>query len=152
MVLKLLKEADVTLKLNKCALYTNRNDYYGYVIKPGLIEVANHTAEFTYELIAPTAVAELRSFLGLCNGFKNFVPNFARVASPLLERLKKTQEKELEPDSEKELEATDVLKNWFHRQSPHFPKEKNSLHWILARVTVKSVEFRFRSKITVETD
>ena len=37
----------------------------------------------------PHDVSSLRSFLGLCNVYRRFVPNFARIVVPFTKKLKK---------------------------------------------------------------
>lgn len=41
-VLRLLKDADVTHKLENCAFFPNQIDYLGHAIKLEKLEVANH--------------------------------------------------------------------------------------------------------------
>lgn len=56
-----------------------------------------------------TSVSELRSFLGLCNVYKWFVPNFAPLAAPLKMKLKKGEPLQFWMDAT-EREAVDTLK------------------------------------------
>ena len=39
--------------------------------------------------VAPTSVAEIRSFLGLIGYYQRFIENFSRIAKPMTELLKK---------------------------------------------------------------
>lgn len=109
MVLIVLKASNVTLKLKKQACFTNRIDYLDFVIKSGRHEVTNHRADAIRELKIPTKVIALRSYLRLCNGFRQFVPNFARITSPFSSRPKKTKQKEPRSLEENELKSLDAL-------------------------------------------
>lgn len=73
LVLQLLIDAGFTLKLKKCASFTNTIDYLNLVIRPGQLEVSNYTANAIRELNIPTTVTELRSFLNFCSVFRSFV-------------------------------------------------------------------------------
>jgi len=109
-VLRMLMEAGVTLKLRKCSLFADKVDYLGHVIRPGKLEVSEHTTDAVRDVKEPTTVTGIRSFLGLCNVFRRFVPNFARIAAPLNAKLRKGEPVSFGPFNDKEQEAFDTLK------------------------------------------
>ena len=109
-VLSLLADAGVTLKLKKCFFFTDKIDYLGHVIRPGKLQIAEHTTDAIRQLQAPTNLTELRSFLGLCNVFRRFVPNFARIAAPLNRKLRKGEPTVFGPLNEEEMGALEELK------------------------------------------
>lgn len=82
-VLRIPYTAGVTPKLKKCKLFTETIDYFRHVIRPGRLELAEHTANDVVKLELPTTRTELRSFLGPRNVKRCFVPKFARFAAPL---------------------------------------------------------------------
>lgn len=43
------------------------------------------------DLNEPRNVTESRSFIGLCNAFRRFIPKFARIADPLKEKIRTNQ-------------------------------------------------------------
>lgn len=69
---------------------------FGLCHQTGRLEVANHAAEAIRKLKVPTTGFEPRSLLRLYNVFRRFVPNFARIASPYSEHLKKTKRSNLD--------------------------------------------------------
>lgn len=88
-VLQLLYRASVTLKLKECKLYAEQIDYLGHVIRPGCLELSEHTTDAVVKLIGSTVQMKLCSFLGLCKVSRRFVPNFTHVAVPLKKKLGK---------------------------------------------------------------
>lgn len=110
-VLTLLNNAGVTLKLKKFTFFMDTIDYLGHVIRLKRLEIANHTAEAIHGLRPPTSLTELRSFLGLFNVSRRFVPKFARLAAPLNKRLRKDQPFTFGPLNREEMATLDVLKN-----------------------------------------
>ena len=109
-VLTTLQDAGFSLKLRKCEFFAETVDYLGHVIRPERLQVAQQKIEAVKGFKMPTTQTELRSFLGLCNVYRRFVPNFARAAAPLNDLLKKGQAFELPPLDEKQRKAFDSLK------------------------------------------
>lgn len=64
-VLRLMKEASMTIKLKKCPFFCESIAYLGHVIAPGKLQVARKTTEATAARLYPTTVYQMRSFLGL---------------------------------------------------------------------------------------
>jgi hypothetical protein len=95
--LTLLGNADLSLKLKKCHLFAETVDYLGHVIRPGRFGVAekNTTALKTAPL--PRTQTELRSFLGLCNVYRRFVPKCTAIAARLNASLGKGTPPQLGP-------------------------------------------------------
>lgn len=81
--------------METCDYFANMINYLGHIIRVGRPGVANHTTDGIRELNTPTIQTVLHSFFGLCNVFYRFVLNFARIASPLPARLRKSPAKDL---------------------------------------------------------
>eukprot|EP00171_Calliarthron_tuberculosum_P023550 IDg23550t1 len=109
-VLQVLKSAGFSLKLRKCSFFKQTVDYLGHIVRPGLLSVAEKNTASIKEAIFPETQTQLRSFLGMCNVYRRFVPNFARTAAPLNKLLEKGQSAELSPPSAEQNEAFELLK------------------------------------------
>ena len=109
--LTLLGNAGLSLKLSKCHFFSETVDYLGHVIRPGRLGVAekNTTALRTAPL--PRTQTELRSFLGLCNVYRRFVPRFSALAAPLNALLCKGMPPQLGPISEGGIAAFNALRD-----------------------------------------
>lgn len=78
------QEASVTLKLYKCAIFTEKVSYLGHTIFSGtLAVVVADPAESIREAPSSTYKTRMWFFLGACNVYKWFVPDFAGVADRL---------------------------------------------------------------------
>jgi len=78
-VLRLLCDAEVTLRLPKCRFFRQTVEYLGHEIKPGRLGVMDAHTRALREARFHTTRTQVRSFLGMCNVFRRFVPNFARM-------------------------------------------------------------------------
>ena len=108
--MKALQEAGFSLKLKKCDFLKNKVYYLGHVVRPGKLAVAQKTNKAVEEFRLPETQTHIKSFLGLCNGYRRFVPNFARIAAPLKALLKKGMSPMLDSLSPKAVESFIRLK------------------------------------------
>jgi len=104
-VLTLVKKAGVSLKFPKCQFFQDSCDYLGHTISPGKLQVAKKCKEAIMKAFPPRTVKELQSFLGLCNVYRRFVPNFARIAEPLTKKLRKGEPQTFGDLNEEESQA-----------------------------------------------
>ena len=108
--MSLLHKAGLTLKLPKCHYFKNSVDYLGHIVTPGRLEIARRATDAIDKALPPRNATEMRSFLGLCNFYRRFVPNFSRIAKPLNQRLTKGQPTKWGDLIDEETEAFKTLK------------------------------------------
>ena len=104
-VLTRLREAGVTLNLEKCKWFAHEVEYLGHVISPGRLHVHNKNTAALRDARFPTTKTQLKSFLGMCNVYRRFVQDFTRRARPLNELTKADVDAKL-PSPSAEAEAS----------------------------------------------
>lgn len=87
-ILSALHKANVTIKLGKCAFFTQKVRYLGHIIEPGKLSIDETVTKALKEAEQPRNKQELRSFLGLCNVYRRFVPGYTNISAPLNKLLK----------------------------------------------------------------
>ena len=78
-----LREANLKLKPSKCHFARPSVNFLGFVVSSeGILpDPGKLSAVETFPV--PSCVKDVRSFLGLCNYYRRFVKDFAKIASPL---------------------------------------------------------------------
>ena len=77
------------VKLKKCEFGQTETTYLGHTLKGGQIAVQNDKVQAVSQLPVPTTIRQLRSFLGACNYYRRFIKDYAKIAKPLTQLLKK---------------------------------------------------------------
>ena len=108
--LTLLGNAGLSLKLKKCHFFAETVDYLGHVIRPGRLGVAEKNTNALKAAPLPRTQTELRSFLGLCNVYRRFVPRFSAIAAPLNALLAKGTPPQLGPLPSAAITAFNLLR------------------------------------------
>jgi len=84
-----LREANLKLKPSKCCLLQKKVAFLRYVISQEGVETDHGKIDAIINWPVPTNLMQSRAFVGLCQYYRRFVPNFSEMAKPLHELTKK---------------------------------------------------------------
>lgn len=88
-IFKKLKEHGLKLKLKKCAFFQEETDYLGFTISEKGVSPDQKKVSAIRELPEPKTVREVRGFIGMCSYYRRFIPNFSKIAEPIIALTKK---------------------------------------------------------------
>ena len=88
-VLQLLREAGLTPNLAKCEFGKTTVTYLGHEIGQGQLKPIHSKVEAIEKVPIPTGKRQLRRFLGMTGYYRKFCQNYAQLAAPLTDLLKK---------------------------------------------------------------
>ena len=88
-ILNKLKQHKLRLKLSKCFFAKSEIDYLGFVISKNGLKPNDQKVQAIKSLRPPTTVKQVRSFIGMTTWYRQFIPNFAGCAEPLINLTKK---------------------------------------------------------------
>lgn len=86
----ILKQYGIELNLNKCQFLRKKVEYLEYIISEDRITLSSRHTEAIRDFPQPENGLEVQRFLGLTNYFRKFIKNYAEIARPLYNLLKKT--------------------------------------------------------------
>jgi hypothetical protein len=82
-VLERLDSHNLKINLDKCFFGNKEVSYLGFTLTPAGIKSGKNKLKAIKNAKPPTDVKTIRSFVGLCNFFRNHIKNFAIIAAPL---------------------------------------------------------------------
>uniref|UniRef100_A0A914UKT1 RNA-directed DNA polymerase n=1 Tax=Plectus sambesii TaxID=2011161 RepID=A0A914UKT1_9BILA len=83
MVFERLTMANLRAKPSKCTFGNTETEYLGHIINADGVKVDSAKVAKVANLAAPRNLKKLQAFLGFATYYREFVPNFAKIASPL---------------------------------------------------------------------
>jgi len=91
------RETGVTLNAKKCEFHKEQIDFLGMELSDKGFEMERVKVEAIREWQPPRTVRQVCEFTGFCNFYRRFVKNFAEVARPLHDLIRKEQRWEWGP-------------------------------------------------------
>ena len=88
-VFERLKKANLKISFKKCNFFKDTIKVLGHIISGGKIMMDPEKIEAVKNWPVPSKVKHIRQFLGLCNSYRKFVKDFAKLALPLTKLTKK---------------------------------------------------------------
>jgi len=90
-ILDKLQENDLYLKPEKCEFAKEEIEYLGVIIGRNKLRMDPKKLKGVADWPVPTNPTEVRQFLGFTGYYQYFVPNYSKIARPLLDLTKKAQ-------------------------------------------------------------
>lgn len=84
-----LRQHGLKLKLKKCSFFKEQTEYLGFIINEHGVKPDPKKVEAIQKLPSPTTVREVRGFKGMCSYYRRFIPNFSKIAEPLIDLTRK---------------------------------------------------------------
>ena len=83
-VLERLRQAGLHVDIKKSEFHVNQTKYLGYVLTSQGLKVDPDKVSVLRDWKPPTTVTGVKSFLGFAGFYRQFVPEFSRVAKPII--------------------------------------------------------------------
>jgi transposase InsO family protein len=87
-VLQRLRDTGLQVDLRKCEFNVTRTKYLGFIITTDGIEVDPEKVSAVVNWQTPSNVQGIQSFLGFCNFYRRFIPEYGKIAKPLVQLTK----------------------------------------------------------------
>ncbi|CAH2100995.1 unnamed protein product [Euphydryas editha] len=88
-VLELLRSGGLTLNLSKCNFFFKSIDFLGFEVGPDGFRPGSRKTDAVAQFPIPKNQHEVRQFMGLASFFRRFIKDFAIIARPLTDLLRK---------------------------------------------------------------
>jgi len=95
-VLQRLQKVGLTAKPTKCQFGMTECTYLGHVVGGGKVRMEPSKIETVQSFGVPRTKKEVRSFLGITGYYRKFIPQYASIASPLTDLIRKSEPNRVE--------------------------------------------------------
>ena len=79
-----LRQHNLQLKWSKFKFMHKETQYLGFIISEDSIMADPDKVKVMTQILLPTCVREVRSFIGICSYYRRFIPNFTTTAKLLI--------------------------------------------------------------------
>lgn len=138
-VLKTAAEYGLQIKWTKCQLLVRRVEFLGHIVEDGVVMPSPGKTDAVIKFPEPRNEKQLHSFLGLCSYFRKYIENYAFIAQPLSDMLRKNAKFEFNDEHrmifntlKKKLTSSPVLKIYD-------PKAETELHTDASNVAYAAI-------------
>ena len=87
--LEILRQHHLYSKVSKCSFFQSSVEYLGHVVSDKGLSPDPAKVQAVSNWKMPTNVSEIRSFLGLAGYYCRYIPDFAKIAAPLTNLMRK---------------------------------------------------------------
>ena len=108
-ILDKLKKHDLYLKPEKCLFEQEEMEFLGVVLKNGTIQMDPTKIKGVADWPKPNNVRDVRAFLGFTGFYRYFIPNYSKIARPLIDLTRKATPFHWEPPQVKAFETLKTI-------------------------------------------
>src|SRR5437660_652752 len=144
-ILQKMRENDLYLKIGKCEFAKPEMEFLGWIVDKNGLRMDPKKISAVTKWQSPTRVKGIRSFLGMANFYRPFIPKFAEMARPLTELTKKDA---VFKWGERQQTAFDMLKEEFVKEPTLTYADPSKP----LRVEADASKFATRATLCVKTD
>ena len=108
-ILDKLKKHDLYLKPEKCLFEQEEMEFLGVVLKNGTIQMDPTKIKGVADWPKPNNVRDIRAFLGFTGFYRYFIPNYSKIARPLIDLTRKATPFHWEPPQMKAFETLKTI-------------------------------------------
>jgi hypothetical protein len=91
-VLEKLRQNQLYAKFSKCEFWLEEVTFLGHILTTEGVAIDPTKIEAMKEWEQPRNVTDIHNFLGLASYYRHFIENFSKIAKPMTNLLKKTNE------------------------------------------------------------
>jgi hypothetical protein len=99
-ILQWLRDHQLYAKFSKCVFWLKEVPFLGHVISADGIAVDPNKVQEVLDWKSPKSVMQIRSFLELAGYYRWFIPNFSKIAKPMIQLLEKEAKFKWSPQCE----------------------------------------------------